>query len=148
MIKFSWGKGIFIAYAGFAIAVIIMVTISMTKNVDLVAPNYYEKEIKYQGEIDRINNTNRLKEQVKFEISEPILILSFPANSISSVITGDVVFYRPSDSKKDFKVNIKSDKQFRHSIDLSGIEKGLWKIKVIWNMDGTDYLSTSIYMKQ
>ena len=144
----NWGKGLFLAYGIFIIAVIIMVTISMTRKTDLVATNYYEKEIKYQEEIDRINNTNKLKEQVKFEINESTIVTSFPFNSTQSEITGEVNFYRPSDSKKDFSLKVDAGKDFKQTIDLSSIDKGLWKIKVFWNMDSKDYLSTTNFIKQ
>ena len=146
--KFNWGKGLILAYAVFIAGVIIMVTISISKDVELVTPNYYEREIKYQEEIDRINNTNKLPEQVKFDVSESLLILSFPAVSYGGAINGEISFYRPSDSKKDFKVNINAGSDFKQAIDIRSIEKGLWKIKMFWNMNGKDYLSTNSIVKQ
>ena len=146
--KFSWGKGIILAYTGFIVLVLTIVGITITKDVDLVTPNYYEKEIKYQEDIDKINNTGRLKEQVVFEVSGSSLNVNFPSPVSSPVIKGEVNFYRPSDSKKDFKVQIETDKDFRQSFDISKIEKGLWKVKVNWNMDGTDYLSNSMFVKE
>jgi len=146
--KISWGKGLALAYAGFVILVLTMVGITITKDVDLVTPNYYDKEIKYQEEIDKINNTLRLKDQVKFDLSVTAFMVSFPALSASSVIKGEVNFYRPSDSKKDFKVPIETDKEFKQVFDVSKIEKGLWKVKVNWNMDGIEYLSNNAFVKQ
>lgn len=146
--KISWGKGLALAYGGFVILVLAMVGITITKNVDLVTSNYYDKEIKYQEEIDKINNTSRLKEQVKFDLGETSLLISFPALSAGSVIKGEVNFYRPSDSKKDFKVPIETDKDFKQVFDISNIEKGLWKVKVNWNMDGMEYLSNNTFVKQ
>lgn len=146
--KFSWGKGLLVSYIVFIIIVLTMVGITITKDVDLVTPNYYEKEIKYQEEINKINNTNRLKDTVKFEISETALLIRFPVISESSVIKGEVIFYRPSDSKKDFKVNVEPDKEHIQIFDITNIEKGLWKVKVNWSMDGTDYLSNSMFVKQ
>jgi len=145
--KLNWGKGIFLAYAAFIIAVIVMVSISLIKDTDLVAPNYYDKEIKYQEEIDKIINTNILKEQVKFQIFESKIVISFPSNSPQSEIRGEINFYRPSDSRKDFKVKLETDTEFKQALDINGIDKGLWKIKIFWNMDGIDYLSTTNFVK-
>jgi hypothetical protein len=137
--KFNWGKGIIIACAVFIAGILAMVAISMTKNIDLVTPNYYEKEIKYQEEISKINNTNNLKDSVKIDIGESLMLVRFPAVSEKSIIKGEIIFYRPSDSKKDFKVPIEADKNFETAIDISSIEKGLWKVKMNWNMDGVDF---------
>lgn len=146
--KFNWGKGIILTCGVFITGILVMVTISMTKNVDLVTPNYYEKEIKYQEEINRLNNTNNLKDSVKFDISESIINIRFPAATGNSIINGDVNFYRPSDLKKDFKVPLSVDSNFETAIDISSIEKGLWRVKVTWNMDGVDYLNNITFLKQ
>jgi len=42
--KFNWGQGLVIANAVFTAGVFIMVSISISKDVDLVTPNYYDKE--------------------------------------------------------------------------------------------------------
>lgn len=146
--KLSWGKGIILAYTGFVLLVLVMVGITITKDVDLVTPNYYDKEIRYQEEIDKINNTGKLKEQVQFTIDKSNLAISFPAITAGSVIKGEVNFYRPSDSKKDFKIPIETGRDFKQSFDISKIEKGLWKVKVNWNMDGINYLSDNTFVKQ
>ncbi len=61
----SWGKGIILVFVIFILGIGIMVYKSMTKNIDLVTSNYYEKELKYQEQIDKINNSNRLEEKLK-----------------------------------------------------------------------------------
>ncbi|HJY62939.1 MAG TPA: FixH family protein [Ignavibacteria bacterium] len=146
--KFNWGQGLVIANAVFTAGVFIMVSISISKDVDLVTPNYYDKEIKYQEEINRINNTNKLITPVNFEINESTIVISFPNNTPQSVINGEILFYRPSGSKKDFIVKAETDINFKQSINISSIEKGLWKIKIMWSMDGIDYLSETSFIKQ
>ena len=52
----SWGTKIAFLYLSFATMIGVMVYKSVTQSVDLVAPNYYEQELKYQDKIDGINN--------------------------------------------------------------------------------------------
>lgn len=146
--NFSWGKGLVIAYAVFMAGIAVMISISVSKDVDLVAPNYYEKEIKYQQEIDRINNTNKLPKRVEFVINGDILLINYPAGSTRSVITGEIIFYRPSDSKKDFSLKVEPGNDFIQDINIAFLEKGLWKIKLMWNMDGINYLDMNSFVKQ
>ncbi|HEY3252042.1 MAG TPA: FixH family protein [Ignavibacteria bacterium] len=146
--KFNWGKGIILACGIFITMILVMVAITMTKNVDLVSPNYYEKEIKYQEEINKLKNTNNLKNQVKFFVAESEIVISFPSLSENSKIGGEIFFYRPSDLKKDFKMQVSPGKDFQQAIDISKIEKGLWKVKMNWNMDGIDYLNNTTFIKQ
>jgi len=147
-LKFSWGKGLVVSYIIFMVIVLTMVGITITKDIDLVSPNYYEKEIKYQEEINKINNTTMLKDTIKFELTETSILVRFPAILENSVIKGEVNFYRPSDSKKDFKVQIAADNEFKQVFDISKIDKGLWKVKVNWNMDGIDYLNNTVFVKR
>lgn len=134
--KISWGTGIAATYIIFVVFTLGMTYAMMTKNVDLVATNYYEKEIKYQQQIDKINNTNGLKDKLKFEYSEGKIVLTFPK---IGAIAGEINFYRPSDPKKDFNFKIKTDENYMVTIDCSVLLKGLWKIKIEWNAAGVDY---------
>ncbi|MCI0448887.1 MAG: FixH family protein [Chlorobi bacterium] len=135
--KFSWGKGIILAYLLFMSGVFIMVSISMTKDIELVTQNYYDKEIKYQKQIDKINNTNRLKEQVKIDAGEAGILISFP--KVKGQIKGEISFYRPSDSKKDFSVPVELTSNLTQSLTTESMQKGLWKIQISWNANGIDY---------
>jgi hypothetical protein len=134
--KISWGKAIAATYIIFVLITLGMTYAMMTKNVDLVTPNYYEKEILYQQQINKINNTSKLKEGMKFEFTGSTVNFSFPK---IGEISGEITFYRPSDSKKDFKVAIQPDKDNKQVIDASMLLKGYWKIKIEWKSGGVEY---------
>jgi len=74
----SWGKGIILVFVVFVLGIGILVYRSMTKNIDLVTTNYYEKELKYQEQIDKINNTNSLKEKIKIEYNGSVILITYP----------------------------------------------------------------------
>jgi len=136
--KMSWGKKILFLYLSFVVLIIGMVSYTMTKNVDLVSPNYYDKEIKYQEQIDKINNTKSLKEGLKIIYSEGQINLVFPTLTKNGQVSGEINFYRPADSKKDFKVSINTE-NYKQVIRIDKMEKGLWKIQVNWKMNGIEY---------
>jgi hypothetical protein len=92
----SWGKGIILVFAVFMIGIGVMVYKSMTKNIDLVTKDYYETELKYQEQINKINNTNSLKEGLKLEYNGKSIIINYPADK--SKISGEISFYKPSDA--------------------------------------------------
>ncbi len=131
-----WGKGIAATYIIFVIVTLTMTYSMMTRNVDLVAINYYDKEIKYQDQIDKINNSKRLAEVLKYELTGGAVVFAFPK---IGDISGEYVFYRPSDSKQDFKIKIQPDKDNRQAIDLSSFARGYWKVKIEWKSGGTEY---------
>jgi hypothetical protein len=134
--KISWGKGIAGAYILFVIITLVLVVVMMRKDVDLVTPNYYEKELKYQDQINKINNTNKLKEALRVEYTDGKITLNFPR--IGNV-SGEVSFYRPSDPKKDFKLEIQADKENKQIVDAAALLKGYWKMKIEWKANGVDY---------
>jgi hypothetical protein len=137
--KFNWGTGIFIVIVIFLIAVIAFFIFINTLDINLVEDNYYEKELVYQERIEKINNTSGLPGKIDFSIEPGILIIQFPAIDSTLSPAGSVLLYRPSDPKKDLTVPLQLDGSFRQSIDISGISKGKWTVKLEWEMGGKDY---------
>lgn len=142
----NWGKGIIAVCAIFVIGIGVMVYTSMTKNIDLVTKNYYEEEIKYQQQIDKINNTNSLKEKLSVETTENALLISFPKQN--GELKGEISLYRPSDAKKDFKIPVQLNENSKQFIATDNMQKGLWKVQINWNMNGKDYYSEEKVMIQ
>ena len=87
----SWGKGIILVFVVFVLGIGVLVYRSMTKNIDLVTTNYYEKELKYQDQIDKINNTNSLKENIKIEYNGNVILITYPA--VQKDISGEISLY-------------------------------------------------------
>lgn len=143
----NWGKGIIAVFIVFVLGIGIMVYRSMTKNIDLVTTNYYEKELKYQDQINRINNTNSLKENIKIEYNGSAVIITYPASAGKS-FSGDVSLYKPSDAKSDFKVKVEPGTDMKQVIPSDKLTKGLWKVQILWAAGGKEYFSEEKIMIQ
>lgn len=141
----NWGKGIVIVFVIFGLGMAFMAYKAVTKNIDLVSKNYYEKEIKYQDQIDKINNTGGLIENLKFDNTEAGIVITYPN---MSGLKGEISFYRPSDAKKDFKIPVEYGKDNRQVISTQTLQKGLWKVQVNWNAGGVDYYTEGKIMVQ
>lgn len=137
-IKWNWGWGILLSIAAFMIILIIIVGFMMTKEVDLVTDKYYDKEIKYQKQINKEKRTSKLAEKIEVNFTNSSLTLSFPGNT---TLKGELYFYRPSDLHKDFKIPINFDDNFMQVLDISTLERGLWKLQISWSVKGDDYYS-------
>jgi len=126
----SWGKKIAVLYIGFVVMVISLVLWAMSKPIDLVTDNYYEKELKYQDDIDKINRTKNLPAGIKVTNSGETIEIKFP-NKTDKVPGKDFIyFYRPSDPGKDFKVTVNEDSTGIQKISAVKLSKGLWKIMI------------------
>jgi len=140
-LKISWGTGIVIAFVIFMGGSISTAVYLMNQDVNLVADDYYDQEIKYQEQIDRMERTSRLgsKQIVSFDGS--IVSINIPKSVLSKKLTGEIYFYRPSDSKSDIRIPLITDTSGVQLIPVERLEKGYWKIKVSWLSNGKDYFS-------
>ena len=62
----NWGNKIILAFTLFVIFLGVLVYRSVNNNVQLVAPDYYEQELTYQHEIDKLKNEKELKQSRRY----------------------------------------------------------------------------------
>jgi hypothetical protein len=136
----SWGSGIAISFTCFVIFMSSLVIKSFRQNFDLVHEDYYGEELKYQDRINRGMKSSALKGKFIYSISKDDLILKFPEEMGKENIQGDILFFRPSDKKKDVKaaVNLIHGEQ---RFPISQFSKGLYKIQISWEASGTKYFN-------
>jgi len=144
--KLNWGSGIAAVYILFMIGVLIMVFIFMNQDVTLETSDYYAKGIQHQEQIDKENQTNELSEQTEIKQENGFIIIRFPKLFESKDIKGTISFYRPSDETKDFSFSVQTDSSNKQFVPSSNIEKGLWKIKINWDVKGVSYYNEKILM--
>lgn len=143
----NWGKGIIFVFAVFFLGIGFMVYKSVTGDIDLVTDNYYEKELIYQQQINRINNTNALKESIKIFYDGSEVTLTYP-DIPGKLITGKITFYKPSDAKSDFTIPVETGNKMIQVIPGNNLSKGMWKVQVNWAMDGIEYFNEEKIMIQ
>lgn len=127
--KISWGIKVIVMYGLFAAGILLMVFVSMGKNVDLVSENYYEKEIKYQNQIDILRKSAEINNKIETVLNGNEILINYNDSELKGRISGEIVFYRPSDAKKDFKVEINPGVNGIQSVASDNLDKGQWKIR-------------------
>lgn len=132
--KLNWGWGIAIVYGLFLLIAIGSAIFTANLDYFLVSDDYYQEGIDYQGQIDKRQRTSDLAESVnwQYDFNSQSVIFKYPQNLSS----GKIVFYRPSNSNLDRYVKIVSDENNRQVISIRNWQKGFWKIKVDWQMNG------------
>ncbi|MCE9539131.1 MAG: FixH family protein [Bacteroidetes bacterium] len=139
MIKIGWGTKITILYISFALLIGIMVAMCVNQKIDLVSPDYYQKELVFQTKIDEAKNADALAERISHEITEKNLELFFPKEFSGKMVSGEILFFRPSDASKDYKTTIELNESGQQSIALNNLSKGMYKMQIGWAVDATDY---------
>ena len=140
--KFNWGTGIVIAIVSFmAFILYFVVMMSTTKSAshDLVTEEYYQQELNYQNEINAYNNAKEKSKTLLIKKTTKGISILFPKNLELQNIKGTVSFYRPSNKKLDFDVEISLTDPLLLIPDTKLLD-GRWDIKVWWQYQGKPYL--------
>jgi nitrogen fixation protein FixH len=141
-IKISWPTGIVIAIISFMVFILSFVyKVTFIDKYDhhLVSEDYYNDELNYQQEIDKLNNAGSLTENVKIITVKDGIRIVFPKQFEPSKISGTIVFKRASTDKIDFQIPIKLRE---HSIFIKdeNLVRGLWNVKIDWEYQNEKYL--------
>lgn len=142
-ITFNWGTGIFLFYTVFASVLFYAVYESTKHDNSLVVENYYDYDLAYQQQYDRLENTAMLEEpfRIQWSSSDKQLTLQFPALFEGTELEGDISFYRPNNKSLDWSLPISIDEANEMAVDLSKLPEGRWKAQVMWEAEGTPYFA-------
>lgn len=139
----SWGIRITILYVGFVALIGTMVYLSMRQNVDLVSADYYQKELDFQNQLDRMNESKKLTAQPEVKPGVDQVSILFPAEFRNQKISGSVNFYRAADASRDFQMDIATDTAGVQQIANDKFISGAYTVKISWSAAGKNYYNES-----
>jgi hypothetical protein len=140
----NWGIKILIFYLGFVVMVVASVFFAMNQKVDLVTDNYYEKELKYQDQIDKQQRTKSLTGKTEIQLLDKQIKIKFPNIPDKNNSKNSILLYRPSDLSKDIKIAISTDSLGIQNITIEKLIKGFWKIKLNWASKESEYYDEGV----
>jgi len=147
MKKISWGTGISIVIILFLIGTIGQaIAIHVFIDYDLVEEEYYDAEIKYQSQIEKIKRTKALPEPLKISLTTQFIEFDFPSIFENKTINGLIKFYKPSNDLLDKTQTIKLNGKNKMYFSTNELTTGLWKVKVHWEVEGIEYYSEKLLM--
>ena len=108
---------------------------------DLVTEDYYEQELKYQAQLDRVNRAQALPgtARIAFEPATRRILLTLPATTPGERPTGKIHLYRPSAARQDRELTLATAPDGTQSLDASELDSGLWRVKVTWTAGAQEY---------
>lgn len=85
--------------------------VAVRNDPELVRADYYDQEIAYQKQIDRLNRTAGVQSEVSvsYESAQQQIALRLPAAHVGGKPLGSIRFYRPSNAKLDFELPLALD---------------------------------------
>ena len=147
MKKISWGTGISIVIILFLIFTIGQaIAIHVFIDYDLVEEEYYEAEIKYQTQIEKMERTNALPEALIIKLTNRFVEFDFPSIFEDKTISGFINFYKPSDDLLDKTQAVKLDEENKMYFATNELATGLWKVKVHWEVNKVEYYNEKLLM--
>ncbi len=136
----DWGKGILLTIIAFVAFVMTLVVISVKQDdIHLVTENYYEKEIKYQDQIEREKSAASLDREVLiFDASTKTMMVDLPVGA-----KGSLQLFRPSDARLDQILPLEIKESGKTAIPLEKLKSGYWRVQLTWEENGTEYYEES-----
>lgn len=136
----NWGTALVIVFILGASGIVFLVYQSQKMSAELVTYNYYAEELKFQQKIDARSNTNRLSDSVRIhDNGAGVLVLAFPRECIGKGIEGNIYFYNPADSRKDYRIPIRIDEKGLQTLSSDPLRSGRYLVQVEWNMNDKTY---------
>lgn len=134
----------------FGIMIFTMVYGAFQQDINLVRPDYYAQEVKYDTRIQEIKRTLALGDSVdiKYHASEEQVSIRLPKKLNVTMIKGECLFYRPSDSKLDFSVPLALTDEHDQQLNVQKLKAGLWKLKLSFAYDKKEYFKVYQFVKQ
>ena len=143
-LTWNWGTGIALVYTAFAVSIVLLVVNSFSKKIDLVAPDYYAKELVYQDQINKMNNARSLKEAIAWNVYGNKLELVFPQEFASMEVKGQATLFKPSDVNADKSYDLSQDGSGKQVISTTGLQSGMYKLKLDWAVDNESYYQEGV----
>jgi hypothetical protein len=137
-----WPRAIIGAFVVFILGTAGLIVLACSQRIELVSSDYYEREIKFQNQIDRLERTRLLGKQasISYDAQLSALTVSLPPDQVSKNLTGHISLYRPSAAGLDRQVPLQPAPDGVQRLDTSGLMPGLWKVRVFWNSGPEEYL--------
>ncbi len=139
--KSGWGVGIFVFYGVFVLFILGLVVLTTFHRHSLVTEDYYEEELRYQDQIERMRNANQLSAglDISFDRSNRQIVLNYPPDAVLGELKGTVTMFRPSDADHDVVYPVQVDRDGRQYIRTDNLLRGLWRMKIDWQSAGDAY---------
>ena len=101
----------------------------------MVTENYYEKEIKYQDQIEREKSAAGLdREVLVYDDQTKAVTLDLPVGA-----KGNLHLFRPSDARLDQGLGLEITESGKITIPLQKLKSGYWRIQLTWTENGIEF---------
>lgn len=143
--KMNFGNWIVVAFILFAVFIGTLVTVCVREDVNLVSKDYYQQELLYQDQIQRLNNTSNLAEKPELKVVGQRLQVAF--SQWDNIDNGELKLFCPSNPKMDRNFPLIPSDDRVQSFQVETLQKGMYRAKLTWKMNGKEfYVEEVVYI--
>ena len=136
--KFNWGTGIFIFLILFLMAAAVFIIFAVRQDVNLVHKNYYEKGVDYSEQMNVISRSSEYKNAIEIVNLDKYLVVDIKEYLSLKIDSGQIVLYRPSDSKRDVIIPVEKQSS-KITIPKNNLIHGRYILKFYWYHEGLKF---------
>lgn len=134
----NWGKSIVLAFILFAAFIATLVTVCVRQDISLVTKNYYQEELGYQRQIDRMAHTAMLEHKPAIQVGRgDVLTISY--RDLPRVQQGTLQLFRPSNPEQDKAFALRKSSEVTQYFSTEGMQSGMYRARLKWTMDGKEF---------
>ena len=136
-----WPIAITAYFALFITFIISFITFAARQPSELIGGDYYDQEIRYQQQIDRLNRTAAIHADlgVTYDPKGQCFKLKMPASQARSELTTKAWLYRPSDARLDRELKVDRSDDGAVRLDAKDLSAGFWKLRFAWSAGTNEY---------
>ncbi len=108
---------------------------------DLVADNYYDQEVRFQGQMERRDRAQHSPDRatIKYDSTAGVIAIVVPGQQGAAAVTGTIQLYRPSSVKLDRELKLQTDANGLQAVDARTLAPGLWAVRLSWTAQNQEY---------
>jgi len=141
----SIGHWIVVSFVLFAAFIGTLVAVCLREDISLVTKDYYQEELAYQDQIQRLNNVAELKVKPVIRVVDRVVQVEF--KQFNSMTNAELNIFCPSNAQMDRKFTLKASEDSVQFFPLDPLQKGMHRAKLQWEMNGKEfYLEEVIFI--
>lgn len=139
-----WPYSIIGFFALVVVAAVVWVGFCIGHSTDLVAADYYEQEVEYQKQMDRMERVQELsgRASVSYRAEDGFIRIQLPPEHSISDPAGLIHLYRPSQASLDQTLPLQVTVAGKQQVDARALTPGLWDVRVQWTSGGQEFFLT------
>ena len=136
--KIHWGYKIMIVYLFFVVGIVVLVIKSTMQKFELVQPDYYADELKYQTVIDASQRAKNFQVELNVLKQAGKLNIMLPKEFSNKRVTGKAHLYYAADIQKDIVKKFDTNNG-TFTIETFSTTKGNYTLKLEVMKEGVSY---------